>query len=65
MTPHFLYEGLVEEAKNLSILLDLFSDFLGLQINRIKLAFLGFRLTQEEELKCSEALGTPGGSLPM
>ena len=46
----FFTEGLVDEVRNLSILLDLFVDFLGLQINHIKSAFLGFKLTQQEEL---------------
>ena len=32
-------EGLVEEARNWSILLDLFGDFLGLQINCVKSTF--------------------------
>ena len=41
----FFIEGSMEEARNLSIVLDLFADFLGVQINRTKLAFLGFGLT--------------------
>ena len=55
----------VEETKELSTLSDIFVDFWELQINRTQSAFLGFGLTQEEELQCSEALGTPSGSLPM
>ena len=56
-------EGLVEEARNLSTLLDIFMNFLGLQINSTKSAFQGFGLTQEEELQCLEALGVyPCGS---
>ena len=43
-------EGLVEEARHLSTLLDLFTDFLGLQINRVKSAFVSFSLTHEEGL---------------
>ena len=62
---HIFHGGSVEEAKNLSTLLDLLVDLSGLQINRAKLAFMGFGLTQEESLKCSEALGTPIGSLPI
>ena len=61
----FFIEGSVEEAKNLSTLLDLFADFWGLQINRAKSAFVGFSLAEEECLQCLEALGTPIGSLHM
>ena len=55
----------MEEARNLSTILDLFADFSGLQINRAKSAFVGFELTHEESLQCLEALGTPIGTLPM
>ena len=55
----------MEEARNLSTILDLFADFFGLQINRAKSAFVGFELTHEESLQCLEALGTPIGTLPM
>ena len=61
----FFIQGLAEEARNLSTLLDLFSDFSGVQINHMKSAFLGFGLIQDEELQCSKALGTPIGSLPL
>ena len=57
-------EGSVEEARNLSTLLDLFADFSSLQINQVESAFVKFGLTQEESLQCSEALGTPIKSLP-
>ena len=46
----FFTEGLVEEVRNLSTLLDLFANFSNLQINRAKLVFVGFGLTQEESL---------------
>ena len=49
VTIYFLMEGSVEEARNLSTLLDLFTDFSGLQINHTKSAFAGFGLAQEEE----------------
>ena len=55
----------MEEARNLSSLLDLFADFSSLQINRVKSAFVGFGLTHEEGFQCPGALGTPIGSLPM
>ena len=61
----FFIEGLVEEARNLSTLVDLLMDFSGLLINCVKSAFLGFGLAQEEELQSSKALGTLIGSLPM
>ena len=55
----FFIEGLVDEARNLSILLDLFVNFSGLQINHTKSAFVGFGQTHNEGIQCSEALGTP------
>ena len=55
----------MKETRNLSTLLNLFADFLGLEINRTKLALVGFGLTHEAVLQCSEALGTPIGNLPM
>ena len=61
----FFIQGSVEEARDLSIFLDLFADFSGLLINRTKSAFLVFGLTREEELQSSKVLGTPSGSLPM
>ena len=41
----FFIEDLVEEARNLSTLLDMFMNFSGLQINCTKSAFQGFGLT--------------------
>ena len=38
----FFMEGSMEEAKNLSTLLDLFADVSGLQINHSELAFMDF-----------------------
>ena len=55
----------MEVAKALSILLDLFADFSGLQINRAKSVFVGFGLSPAEEAQCSRTLGTPIGSLPL
>ena len=60
----FFMVGSVEKARNLSTILDLFADFSGLQINRAKSTFVGFGVTQDECLPCSEALGMPRGSLP-
>ena len=61
----FSIAGSMEEARNLSMLLDLFTDLSGLQINRAKLVFIGFGQPCEEETLCSVALGTPTGSLPI
>ena len=44
---HVFYESFSKEARNLSILLDQFVDFSGLQINQAKSPFVGFDLTQE------------------
>ena len=49
----FFMEISVEEAINLSILLDLFVEFSSLQINQAKFYFLGFRILQEEMAPCS------------
>ena len=55
----------MEEAKNLSALLDVFADCSGLRINRDKSEFIGFGMSREEEDQCSPALGTPMGTLPI
>ena len=55
----------MEEAKNLSILLDVFAGFSGLRLNREKSEFTGFGLSQDKESQCSCALGTPMGTLPI
>ena len=47
--------GSMEEARNLFALVDLFADFLGLQINRAILSFVGFGLFQDEEIQWLEA----------
>ena len=55
----------MEQAKNLSALLDIFADCSGLQLNREKSEFTGFGLSQDEESQCSRALGTLMGTLPI
>ena len=55
----------MEEAKNLSALLDVFANCSGLRLNREKSEFTGFGLSQEEESQCSRALSTPVGALPI
>ena len=55
----------MEEAKNLSALLDVFADCSGLRLNREKSEFMGFVLSQDEESQCSGTLGTPMGTMPI
>ena len=60
----FFMEGSVEEAKNLSALLDVFANCSGLHLIREKSEFTGFGLSQGES-QCSRALSTPVGALPI
>ena len=46
----FFMEGSIEEARNLSTLLDLFAYVSGVKINEAKSAFVEFCLTQKESL---------------
>ena len=48
----FFMEGAMEEAKNLSALLDVFADCSRLRINRDKSEFIGFGMSREEEDQC-------------
>ena len=61
----FFIECSVEEARNLSTVLDLFVVFSGLQIDCTKSTFLGFGQTLDEERQCSGVLGTPIRHLSM
>ena len=61
----FCKEGSAEEARNLTILLYLFADFSGLQINHAKSIFLGFGPSQVKGIQCSKVLGTPIRRLEM
>ena len=54
----------MEDARNLSTLLDLSVVSLGLKIYLAKLAFVGLRLSQEES-QCSRVLGMPIETLPI
>ena len=60
----FFVNNSVEKAKELSTLLDIFADCLGLHNNNDKLYFVGFGLSQQEA-QCSITLGMPAGSLPV
>ena len=55
----------MEAAQTLSIMMDIFSDFSGLRLNRAKSTFVGFGLSEEEMRSCSQILATPIGVLPI
>ena len=61
----FFMEGSVEEAENLSTLLNMFADCLGLQVNEAKSVFVSFGMSMMEEANCASAFGTPIGTLPI
>ena len=46
-------------------MLDIFSDFSGLRLNRAKSSFIGFGLPSEELAGCAQILATPIGALPI
>ena len=46
-------------------MMDIFSDFSSLQLNRNKFIFVGFGLSTEEASRCAEHLATPIGALPV
>ena len=50
-------EDSVEEARNMSTVLDLFTDYSGIRINWVKSALISFKLSWEEEDHCLDALG--------
>ena len=52
-------------AQTLSTMMDIFSDFSGLRLNRAKFTFVGFGLSEEEMGGCSQILATPIGVLPI
>ena len=61
----FFMEGSVEAAEKVSTLLDMFSNFSGLSLNRAKSTFIGFGISAEERGQCAHILSTPAGSLPI
>ena len=61
----FFMEGSVEAVEKVSALLDMFSDFSGLSLNRAKSTFIGFGMPAEERDRCARILATPAGSLPI
>ena len=46
-------------------MMDIFSDFSGLLVNRAKFTFVEFGLSEEEMSGCSQILATPIGVLPI
>ena len=61
----FFIQGSMEAAQILLIMMDIFSDFSGLRLNRAKSTFVGFGLSEEEMRSCSQILATPIGVLPI
>ena len=61
----FFVEGSMAAAEKFSALLDMFSDFSGLSLNRAKSTFIGFGMFVEERDRCARILATPTGSLPI
>ena len=61
----FFIQGSWAAAHTLSIMMDIFSDFSGLHLNRAKSSFIGFGLSSEELVGCAWILATPIGALPI
>ena len=61
----FFIQGSWAAAHTLSVMMDIFSDFSGLRLNRAKSSFIGFGLSVEEMAGCSRILSTPIRDLPI
>ena len=61
----FFIQGSWAATHTLSTMMDIFSDFSGLQFNRAKSSFIGFELSPKEQAGCSRILATPIGTLPI
>ena len=61
----FFIQGSETAAHTLSQMMDIFADLSGLQLNRAKSSFLGFRLVTEETRRYAEILATPIETLPI
>ena len=61
----FFIEGSREAAERTSALLEMFSDFSGLSLNKTKSTFIAFGMSSEETSQCASILSTPVGSLPI
>ena len=61
----FFIQGSEIAARTLCLLMEFFTDFSGLQLNRAKSMIVGFGLSAEELSQCAEILATPIGTLPI
>ena len=61
----FFIQGLETAARTLSMMMDVFTDISGLQLNRAKSTVVGFNLSAEELSRCAETLVSPIGTLPL
>ena len=61
----FFIQGSMAAAQTLSTIMDIFSDFSDLRLNRAKSTFVGFGLSEEEMSGCSQILAMPIGVLPI
>ena len=61
----FFIQGSTAAWHNLSTMLDIFSDFSGLCLNRAKSTLVGFGLSAEELAGCAQTLATPIAGLPI
>ena len=61
----FFIQGSETAAHTLSMMMDVFTDISGLQLNRAKSTVVGFNLSAEELSRCAETLASPIGTLPL
>ena len=61
----FFIQGSEIAARTLSLMMEVFTDISGLQLNRAKSTIIGFGLDAEELSRCAEILATPIGTLPI
>ena len=61
----FFIQGSWAAAHTLSTMMEIFSDFSGLRLNRAKSSFISFGHSPEENAGCSRILATPIGTLPI
>ena len=61
----FFIQGSEIAARTLSMMIDVFTDFSGLQLNQAKSTVVGFGLSTEELSRYAEILASPIGTLPL
>ena len=61
----FFIQGSETATRTLSQMMDIFTDFSGLQLNRAKSSFVGFGLAIAELRRSAEILATPIETLPI